>query len=73
MKFLPRQHVWLVVEPEARGIVTGVVLDASDTYLYRVSWACLQDTEHYDFELSATKPGTDFDHDSDASTAPTGP
>lgn len=52
-------EVYLVTEPEpVKRLVTGIRLMPQGLAMYTVSLGDLEPTEHYAFELSATKPVT---------------
>ncbi len=48
-------HVYMVVNSDYRGQVTGYLLRPNTSISYLVSWSDGEEREHWDYELSTTK------------------
>jgi hypothetical protein len=56
------QVVWLKVEPEMKGMITGFVLRKDSPVAYFVTWNDAEETLHFAMELTDEKPA-DFGKD----------
>lgn len=47
--------VYLKADPEARGMITGIILRPSNHYVYYVTWGDHEETVHHEVELTDEK------------------
>lgn len=52
--------LWLKVNPEMKGMVTGIILRSGPLISYLIAWNDGEETAHYEMELVDEKP-IDFD------------
>ena len=54
------QMVWLKVQPEMKGMITGIVVRSGPSILYFITWNDGEESMHYEMEVTEEKP-TDFE------------
>jgi hypothetical protein len=59
-KYKVRQRIWWHDNANQTGLITAIIINPYDE-TYRVQWSSNEASEHFSFELSATKPKVDFE------------
>jgi len=56
LKFEIGDEIWLKVNNEMKGVITGISIRPGPSISYLVTWNNCEEMQHYDFELSLEKP-----------------
>lgn len=50
------ETIWLKTNPDAKGVITGIIIRPNAAISYFVSWNSFEEIIHYEFELTSEKP-----------------
>lgn len=50
------QIVWLKVQPEMKGMITGIIVRSGPSISYLITWNDGEESTHYEIEVTEEKP-----------------